>query len=275
MFPKTRDALDLLEKIAPAWLAESWDNPGLQVGSYSQEIKKIFMALDPTLEALRSASDRHAQLLLTHHPLIFTPLSQVDINAYPGNVVIEAVKGGISVVSAHTNLDVAAGGINDILAELLGLQQVEVLEEKIGVDGAGLGRVGNLAKAGMLTSVVEDVRQVFGSDNLRLVADGDVQVRRIAVVGGSGGGLTSRASEKEADLLITGDVGHHHALEAKSVGIALIDAGHFQTEKIAFRGFAERLRGLVDELGWGVEIETFENENDPLQNRLGGNSQPF
>jgi len=270
MFPKTRDVLDLLEKIAPAQLAESWDNPGLQVGSNSQEIKKIFMALDPTLEALRSASDRHAQLLLTHHPLIFTPLSQVDINAYPGNVAVEAVKGGISVVSVHTNLDVAAGGINDILAELLGLQQVEVLEEKAGVDGAGLGRVGDLPKAGMLTSVVEDVRQVFGSDNLRLVADGDVRIRRIAVVGGSGGGLTSRASEKGADLLITGDVGHHHALEAKSAGIALIDAGHFQTEKIAFRGFAERLRGLIDELGWGVEIETFEDENDPLQNRLGG-----
>lgn len=275
MLPKTRDVLDLLEKIAPARLAESWDNPGFQVGSYSQEIAKIFMALDPTLEALRSASDRHAQLLLTHHPLIFTPLSEVDINAYPGNVAVEAVKGGISVVSVHTNLDVAAGGINDILAELLGLQQVEVLEEKTGVDGAGLGRVGDLPKAAMLTSVVEDVRQVFGSDKLRLVADGDVRIRRIAVVGGSGGGLTYRASEKGADLLITGDVGHHHALEAKSVGIALIDAGHFETEMVAFRGFAERLRGLIDELGWGVDIETFEDENDPLKNGREGNSQPF
>jgi putative NIF3 family GTP cyclohydrolase 1 type 2 len=108
-----------------------------------------------------------------------------------------------------------------------------------------------------------------------LIADGDFSVRRIAVVGGSGGGLTSCAAEKGADLLITGDVGHHHALEAKSAGIALIDAGHFQTEKVAFRVFAEHLRDLASELGWDVEIETFEDENDPLQNRLGGNSQLF
>ncbi len=269
MLPKLRDVLDLLEKIAPARLAESWDNPGLQVGSCSQKVGKIFMALDPTLRAMRSASERHAQLLLTHHPLIFTPFSQIDINAYPGRVIAEAVQSGVSVVSVHTNLDAAAGGINDILADLLGLQNVEVLEEVAGIDGVGLGRIGDLSEAGMLLSVVEDVRQVFGSHKLRLVCNGDIRVRRIAVVGGSGGGLASLAAEKGADLLVTGDVGHHHALEAESLGIALIDAGHFKTEKMAFRGFAERLRGLSNDLDWEVEIETDEGETDPLQNGLG------
>ena len=266
MLPKTRDVLDLLEKIAPVQLAESWDNPGLQVGSYSQEITKIFMALDPTLKALRSASNRHAQLLLTHHPLIFLPLSQIDIDAYPGSVVAEAIKSGVSVVAVHTNLDVAAGGINDILADLLGLRHVEVLKEMAGMDGVGLGRVGDLPEAGMLLSVVENVRQIFGSERPRLVTHGDVRIRRIAVVGGSGGGLASLAAEKGADLLITGDVGHHHALEAESIGIALIDAGHFNTEKAAFRCFAEHLKGLADDLGWEIEIETDEEESDPLQN---------
>jgi len=265
MHPKTRDIVDLLEEIAPTRLAESWDNPGLQVGSYSQEVERIFMALDPTLKALRAASDRHAQLLLTHHPLLFSPLSQIEIDVYPGNVVFEAVKNLISVVTAHTNLDVASGGINDILAELLGLRHVAALKKIEDMEGVGLGRIGDLPETRMLREVAEDIRQIFGCETPRWVGQADAYVRRIAIVGGSGGSLASLAAEKGADLLITGDVGHHHAMEARSMGIALMDAGHFNTEKIAFRGFAERLRGIADDLGWEVEIETDEGEVDPLQ----------
>ena len=129
MTPKLKDLLDVLEQIAPSRLAEPWDNPGLQVGSYSQEIKKIFFALDPTLKTLRFAFKGGAQLLLTHHPLIFRPLSRLEIHAYPQNVIFEAVRNEISVVAAHTNLDVAKGGMNDILADMMELQQVEVLRK--------------------------------------------------------------------------------------------------------------------------------------------------
>jgi putative NIF3 family GTP cyclohydrolase 1 type 2 len=100
MHPRLTDVLELLEEIAPSRLAEAWDNSGLQVGSYSQEIRKVFLALDPTLRTLRRAQDRDAQLLVTHHPLILKPLSRVDINIYPGEVIFEAVRGEISVVSA-------------------------------------------------------------------------------------------------------------------------------------------------------------------------------
>lgn len=269
MFPKTRDVLDLLEKIAPSKLAESWDNPGLQTGSCSQDISKIFMALDPTMKALLSASERHAQLLLTHHPLIFTPLSQIDINAYPGNVVVEAARFGVSVVAAHTNLDVAAGGINDIMAELLDLRHVDVLDDSGGFEGVGLGRIGDLPEPANLQAVINDVKRIFGVDSPRVVARGDVRISRIAVVGGSGGGLVSLAAKKGADLLITGDAGHHHAMEAGMLGIALLDAGHFHTEKTAFRHFAERLREMVSDLDWKVEIETDEDEVDPINKGLG------
>lgn len=269
MLPKTRDVLDLLEKVAPSRLAEPWDNPGLQTGSFSQEIKKIFMALDPTIKALRSASERHAQLLLTHHPLIFTPLSHIDINAYPGNVVIEAAKRGISVAAAHTNLDVAVGGINDIMADLLGLRHVEVLDELSGSDGVGLGRIGDLLQPGKLLAIVEDVKRIFDAEKPRVIARRDVLIRRIAVVGGSGGNLVSLAAKKGADLLITGDAGHHHALEAGMLGIALMDVGHFHTEKTAFTHFAEHLRGMVADLNWKIEIETDENEVDPMNESPG------
>ena len=144
MIPRIKDFLDRLEIIAPKILAEPWDNPGLQVGSTSQEIKKILLSLDPTLKALMAAQRREAQLLFTHHPLIFKPLSRVDTKIHPGDVIAEAVKKRISVVAAHTNLDRARGGINDILADLLELQNVDFLETRDETGSGGLGRIGDL-----------------------------------------------------------------------------------------------------------------------------------
>ncbi|MBW2614787.1 MAG: Nif3-like dinuclear metal center hexameric protein, partial [Deltaproteobacteria bacterium] len=207
MVPRIKDILDRLENIAPTVLAEPWDNPGLQVGSYSQEITKIFLSLDPTLKALRSAERRNAQLLFTHHPLIFKPLSRLDINTHPGDVIVEAVKSRVSVIAAHTNLDMAKGGINDILADLLELQHIEVLEKKDEVEYAGLGRIGDLPAAVSLSVLVEKVKRVFGTEQVKVVGREDEQVRRLAVVGGSGGSLVSLASKKGADLLVTGDIG--------------------------------------------------------------------
>jgi dinuclear metal center YbgI/SA1388 family protein len=260
-----RDMLDLLEEIAPAHLAEPWDNPGLQVGSYSQVVTRIFFALDPTSNALRRASKCRAQLLLTHHPLIFRPFTQLDITSYPGNVIVEAIKSGISVASAHTNLDVARGGINDILSELLDLQNVEVLKEVGEGDGTGLGRIGDLPEPSLLSGVERSVKGLFGAEKLKVVGDGDPQIRRVVVVGGSGGGLVTLASQKGADLLLTGDVSHHHALEARSLGIALIDTGHFHAEKKAFGIFARRVDGMLVARGWQVRVEVDDEEANPMR----------
>ena len=266
MIPKVRDVLGLLEKVAPTQLAESWDNPGLQVGSYSQKIRKIFLALDPTLRALKAASKQNAQVLLTHHPLIFKGLSHIDISVYPGNVMIEALKREISVIAAHTNLDIAHGGINDILADLLDLQHIEVLDELVDKGETGLGRIGDLHKATKLSVVAKDIKKILGAKRLKIVGHGDVLIHRLAVVGGSGGNMVSLAYKKGADLLLTGDMGHHHALEAKALGIALIDGGHFCTEKTAFRIFAERLKDMLSDQGWKVTVEVDEDEIDPIGN---------
>lgn len=265
MIPSIKDILDRLEEIAPTVLAEPWDNPGLQVGSHSQEIKKIFLSLDPTLKSLKSAKRRNAQLLLSHHPLIFKPLSRLDMNKYPGDVITEAVKSSVSVIAAHTNLDKARGGINDILADLLELQHVEVLEKKDEAAYAGLGRIGDLPAAVRISVLVEKVKRVFGAERLNVVGREDKEVERLAVVGGSGGSLVSLAHKKGADLLLTGELGHHHALEAESLGIALIDAGHFHTEKTALGVFAERFRAMATDWGWNVAIEIDEDETDPME----------
>ncbi len=264
MIPTVRDIEDLLEEMAPCRLAEQWDNPGLQVGSGFQKVKKICVALDATLEALESASDKDAQMLFTHHPLIFTPLQRVEGGAYPGNVIFQAIRTGISVMAAHTNLDAARGGINDILADLLSLQEVEVLKEREEEEGVGLGRIGYLREAMPLSEFSREVKKVLEAESIRVIGEGKSSIRRVAVVGGSGGSLISLSRQKGADLLLTGDIGHHHALEAGTIGLALIDGGHFHTERVAFKVFAGHLRDALRSRGWEVEVELYEAETDPL-----------
>jgi len=265
MTAKLKDILDLLEEIAPSKLAESWDNPGLQVGSYSQEITNILVALDPTMKSLHLASDRGAQLLLTHHPLIFRPVSRLEAHTFPGNVIVEAVRNQTSVVAIHTNLDAAQGGINDILANLLGLQDVHVLERKNEDAESGLGRIGTLPQAVSLSDLAKDIKKVLGAERLAIISEGNPMVHHLAVVGGAGGNLVSLASQRGADLLLTGDVGHHQALEAKSLGIALIDSGHFHMEKTAFGIFGRHLRDELVFRGWEITVEVDEGEVDPLE----------
>ncbi|SPD72806.1 putative GTP cyclohydrolase 1 type 2 [uncultured Desulfobacterium sp.] len=265
MLPKTSDVLDLIESIAPKRLAETWDNPGIQVGSTDQGIKKILVALDPTVEALSYAINAHADLLFTHHPLIFTPLSQVVADGYPGNVITRAIKNGISIIAAHTNLDIAPEGINKVLSDMISLRQVEVLEENPLMEGSGLGRLGYLPEPVGLQKIVEQIMQTFGCKRPHLVhSNSDVLIHRIAVVGGSGGGLIPLAAKKKADLMITGDIGHHHALTAKTLGIALVDAGHFNLERAAFFGFAKLFGQMAARLKWDIEVTTYPDEENPM-----------
>lgn len=265
--PKLKAVLDILEQIAPSSAAEDWDNSGLQVGHLSQDIKKIFISLDPTLKAVRKAVERNAQLLLTHHTLIFKPISSLNREVYPGNVIFEALENGLSIVAAHTSLDVVQNGINDILADIFGLQDAEALEKisDLEVDGAGLGRIGDLPDPMRLSKITERVKAIFGAERIGVVGRKDRRIRRVAVVGGAGGRMVSVASKKGADLLVTGDVRHHEALEAETLGLALIDAGHFRTEKSALRLFAERLKDIFIRRDMHVIVEIYDDEKGPMR----------
>ncbi len=270
MIPTLGDFLGLMERIAPMRLAEPWDNPGLQIGDSGQKIKKIFSSLDPTLEALMDAKKADAQLLFTHHPLIFKPVSHIEINTYPGNILALAAQKNMSIVTAHTNLDVAEGGINDILANVMALESIEILKPHKEVPGVGLGRVGDLPTPMDLLSLAETVKERLGARQLRLAGQRAHLVRRVAVVGGSGGSLVSSAASAGADVLITGDIGHHAALEAKTLGIALIDGGHFHTEKTAFTIFCHRLAHFFEKEAWEVGVLADAVQSDPIQMMSGG-----
>ena len=266
MTPKLQDILLTLEEIAPSFFAENWDNPGLQVGCSSQKINKLLIALDPTIEAIEAASERNAQMLLTHHPLIFKTLTSLDRGRYPGSIIFEAIEKKISIISAHTNLDITKGGINDILAQIFGLQEVEILQKSndLEVSYAGLGRIGNMSEPMKLSAFAKKAKRSLGAERIRVSEDKSRNIKRIAIVGGSGGSMVSLASEKGADLLITGDIKHHEALAAKSLGLALIDAGHFHTEKTALTLFATHFKKMLIQRDMDVIVENFDNEKDPL-----------
>jgi dinuclear metal center YbgI/SA1388 family protein len=245
-------------------MAEDWDNPGLQVGDRNKEVVKILVSLDPTLGALREAVKRGADVLLTHHPLLFRPVSSVDESVYPGNVIAEACREGISVVAVHTNLDGAPGGINDSLALMLHLQNVQVLQPRERGEG-GFGRVGDLSDPVSLGSLIDKVKSILGLPVLRVSGNRDAVIKRVAVVCGAGGELVPAASGSKADVLITGDIRHHEALLAEHLGMALMDAGHYETEKPALDLFAERLRHHLRDEGWPVSVETYAEEKAPLR----------
>ncbi|MBW2096293.1 MAG: Nif3-like dinuclear metal center hexameric protein [Deltaproteobacteria bacterium] len=264
MTPTVHDLLGLLDELAPFERAESWDNPGLQVGDLSQEITRICVALDPSLESLKGCVREGGQLLLTHHPLIFKSLTSLDVRTYPANVLLEASREGISVVAVHTNLDMARMGINHMLAEELELQDVTILKEMGEKEKWGLGRIGSLPSPVPLSSVLQRLKGILGAERLRLAGDLDKEIRRVAVVGGSGGSMIKHASEKGADLLLTGDVGHHDALEAKALGLAVVDGGHFLTERLGLEKFTAFFRDMLKERRWHVDIIFLEEETDPL-----------
>ncbi|RJR18438.1 MAG: Nif3-like dinuclear metal center hexameric protein [Desulfobacteraceae bacterium] len=264
MIPRLKDISELLEGIAPRRLAEKWDNVGLQVGSRNKEIRRILLALDPGLDALEAASNMGAQLLITHHPLIFSPLYNVDTESFPGEIIAAALEKGICVMAAHTNLDGAREGISEVLAELLDIKNLEIIEKSGDREDEGLGRIGTLDEKVPLFVFARNVAERLAVDTVKIVGEETAMVQKVAVLGGAGGGFVSKALSMSADVLVTGDLGYHHALEASRCGLAVVDAGHFHTEKAALRIVAGRFQSVIKSMGWAVDVEFYEGQKPPF-----------
>lgn len=211
-----------LDKLFPFDSACDFDNVGLLVGDENAEVKTAVIALDCTDGAVDFAIKHKAELIITHHPVIFEGLKAVTENT----PVFKCIKNGISVISAHTNLDLCDGGVNDALCSVLELDSTE----KIDCGDGFIFRKGNLK-----TSMNADELAEFASNRLKANAryvDGGKPVRTLAVCGGSGGDLLECAINASADALLTSEIKHHVFLEAKKRGITLLDLGHFATERI-------------------------------------------
>lgn len=259
---KCQDVMQAMERIAPRRLAEAWDNPGLLVGSPNDEVKKILVALDVREETIEQAIAAGCDMIVAHHPLIFRALKAVRTDDATGRKIAHLIRAGIAVFAAHTNLDSAAGGVNDVLAEKLGLSAIAPLADGAADGEPGLGRIGSLGEPLSLEAFAALVKERLGLSTLRAVRAGEHEIRRVALCGGSGAEFIGRAVAKGADVYVTGDVKYHDGERAVGLGIHVLDAGHFATEQPIVAALAER---LAKELGTGVEISAETKSSDFFQ----------
>lgn len=233
-----------MKQIAPLELAEHWDNPGLLVDC-GGEVRRVLVALDITPEVVAEAAEKHCEAIVSHHPVIFSPLKKLS----PQDVPFQLVQAGISAVCMHTNLDAAEGGVNEVLAHIFHMRKMETFAN-------GCGRVGEIdwnSVKGLAYQVQKELSarcnppEEGPAVQIKLVDNGGY-VRRLAVISGAGGSLFEEAIAMGADCLLTGEANHHHAIDAKRLGLSLIVAGHYATEFPVTVAVAEKLRTALPEL---------------------------
>lgn len=369
-FPRVQDIVGLVNTLAPAALAENWDNVGLQTGDPVAEVRCILVTLDPSPAVLAEAASAGAQLVVSHHPLIFRPLTNLLPSDDTGRALLFAARRDIAVLCAHTNLDRARNGLNDWLAETLGLCDTQVLQTSAGElyklavfvpsgyedavaaalfeagagcigdydqcsfrtsgqgtfrppatghpfigtaggarervkelrletvvpreslprviqrmikahpyeevaydlfalhnqrEDVGLGRIGRLSAPMPLDAFAALVKERLDCRCLRVVGPETQMVAKVALCSGSGASLIGEARRQGADVLVTGDVKYHEAQGALSQGLALLDAGHFATERIMVPRLAEALRQGAAARGWTLDIQESQGESDPFR----------
>jgi len=257
------DILKFIESIAPPYMAESWDNVGLLCGRKEKPVTKILVALDPFASVIDQAIREGADLIVTHHPLIFRDkLMAVNEDTQTGENLLTLMEHGIAAINAHTNLDLAPGGVNDILAATLGLGDVQIIRPE-GTDEQGrpygLLRSGTVAPQA-LEAFLAHVKQALGCDGLRYVNSGKA-VSKVAVGGGSCADGMQEALEAGCDTFVTADVKYNQFRTAYEIGINLIDAGHFHTENPTMPVLAAKLRRAFPE----VEVKFCENHTDCMK----------
>lgn len=247
-----REIMDVMERTYPKHAALEWDNVGLIVGRTEKEVKKIYVALDATDEVIDGAVEAGADMLITHHPLIFSPLKKITDEEFVGNRVVKLLQHDISYYAMHTNYDVL--GMAELSGKMLGLLDEDVFEVTDAENQEGIGRIGNLKCEMTLEACCELVKETFHLDAVKLFGDKQKMVKRAAISPGSGKKMSGVALEKGAQVLITGDIDHHEGIDAVSQGLAIIDAGHYGLEHI----FIEDIKGYLESCLTGVVVETAE-----------------
>lgn len=237
-----REALAALDTIAPPHLALGNDPRGLLVGDPKATLTGIVACLDVTHRAVEAARKYGANLIIAHHPLIYQPARTLRADEpHPGSVVLACARHGIAVACAHTNWDVAQGGINDVLTELIGLTESRVLRLTAPESGDGIGRVGLLREPLTATDFLNKLGNVLGIAPRTLTPTRALAVQCVAVCGGAGAELMGEAIAAGADTLVTGDIRHHEFVVAAEQGFLLVDGGHHATENPGARELGRRL----------------------------------
>ena len=223
---KVKDIIEVIEEFAPLSLQEGWDNSGLCIGSPEDPVTSVLFGLDCTPELVDEAVACGADMIVTHHPLIFSGLKKISSDNKVGEAVIKAIKAGISIYAAHTSADKVIAGVSGAMAARLGLENVRILDED--GDGTGLGVVGDLPRPLTSDEAVAFVKERFGLKMMRTSRPLEGMISRVAMCGGSGGSLIGAAMRSGAQLYISGDISYHNFFTAD--GFMIMDIGHYESE---------------------------------------------
>lgn len=264
---KVKDFIEYFEEFAPNRLSYNWDNCGLLVGDEDNKVKKVLVCLDVTPQNINKAINEKIDLIVSHHPLIRNELNRINNKSQLGKMLLNLIRNDISVISLHTNLDVAKGGVNDVLADILKLNSVEGYEEVTNDShfitnnetSNSIGRVGYLNKELTAKEFAQYVKNLLSVKSLRLIGNINSKVKKIAVLGGSFDGNLKALQNKEIDIIVTGDIKYHVARDIEQIEKCAIDAGHFGTE----HPVVETLKNLLIEEFKGVNVIESDLEFDP------------
>ena len=261
-----RDIVRILDTIAPPARAEPWDNAGLQLGDPGLDVKTVWVALDPSPAVVDAACAGRIDLLVTHHPLIFRPLTCIDVQSPIGATIGQALRHRLAVFALHTNLDAVSKGLNDLLAQRLGLTRARPLigNPTVGGNRHGIGRIGSLARPRRLSELALSVKRRLGVEGIRIAGDPRLRVQRVAVSTGSGSGVMSHFLQSDAQVLISGDLRYHDARDAEAAHRGLIDVGHFHSEQLMKIALVQRLDRALARKGLSVRVQACPLEKDPF-----------
>lgn len=247
---KCSELMEYLEQLAPLVGACEWDNPGLLAGRSDKTVKSVMIALDATDQVVQQAVELKADLLLTHHPLIFKPLKKVNDQDFISRRILTLIRNDISYYAMHTNFDAAPGGMADLAAEMLGLTGTIPLEIVAEQDGTvfGIGRTGELPKQVSLKELAQLVKKRFGLPYVTIFGpDQNKLIHRAAISPGAGSSMVQPALHAGAQVLITGDIGHHTGIDCVAQNMAVIDAGHYGLEHIFIDFMAQYIKNEIDQ----------------------------
>jgi len=255
----TQWIIDTMEEWAPArWAMES-DNVGLMVGDRSRPVSRVLTALDLTEDVLREAVQGRFDFIITHHPLFtrhIQPINSITTDNALGKKIMTLITHGIGLFSAHTNLDIAPGGVNDLFFDLLGLQNKEALIPPTNPEIPTLGLVGNLPQPSTLVDLAQRVRAVFAVEVCRYAGKAEQMVQKVGFCAGNGTALIRAALEKKCDVYITGDIGYHMGMDATEAGMALIDATHYSSEIPIAEVIANRIRSAAKNYDFELTVQS-------------------
>ncbi|MBF7115274.1 Nif3-like dinuclear metal center hexameric protein [Pediococcus pentosaceus] len=255
--------IDRFESFAPKTIAFINDPVGLQIGNVNNDIKRVMVTLDVRPEVVDEAIKQNCDMIFSHHPLIFRPIKNLDLSNPQNQMYAKLIQNSILVYSAHTNLDVAKGGMNDWLTEAMGLNHVQTVYSNH--YDTNIGRIGVLPTPVTVEKFAKTLKKTFNLDGLRLVtSDNEAMVKNVAVVGGDGGKFYPEMLKAGADVFVTGDVYYHTGHDMLADGINVVDVGH-NVEKICIPKLASLFNEWKANNDWEVEIIESTINTNPYQ----------